>query len=252
MAVLVVDVQINRAIRSAESRIVPAHFALGAAALLALALLAFWPMYLSRPFATSDYYTHLHAFAGLVWLLTLLAQPLLIRGGRRNLHRALGKLSYVTAPLFVASSLFLAHYRFSRMDAASFESEAYTLYLPVSAAFLFAASYAMALVHRRNAQLHARFMACTALLLLDPVLGRVLGFYAIDLPQFWQYQLITFTTVAVLLLLLARTLPRRSADARRFALFAAAYGFVLALWFVAPRTEGWMWFARWFRQVAVT
>ena len=49
--------------------------------LLALALGAFWPMYLSKPFAALDRYTHAHAAVGLAWMLLLVAQPLAIRRG---------------------------------------------------------------------------------------------------------------------------------------------------------------------------
>jgi hypothetical protein len=91
-------------------------------------------------------------------------------------------------------------------------------------------------------------MACTALLLIDPILGRVLGFYALQLPQFWHYQLITFTIVAALLVVLARSFPHSSADTRKFSVFASVYALVLAAWFMAPRSDAWMEFARWFRQ----
>jgi len=224
----------------------------GSAALLGLGLLAFWPNYLSRPFGAADAYTHWHAALGAVWLLLLVAQPLLIRAGRRRIHQTLGRLSYAIAPLFVVSGLLLAHYRFSRMDGAAFEIEAYTLYLPLSAALLFGLAYALAVVHRRNVRLHSRFMACTGLLLLDPVLGRVLGFYVVELPKFWHYQLITFGVECALLMALARTLPPRSHESHAFWRFAGGYVAVLALWFVVPHSSAWMSFAQWFRQLSIT
>ena len=230
----------------------PSVVAFGSVALLTLGLLAFWPNYLSKPFAAVDGYTHFHAAVGASWLLLLLAQSLLIRAGWRDIHRALGRLSYATAPLFVLSSLLLAHYRFSRMDPATFEKEAYTLYLPVSAVLLFACAYALAIAHRHSVRLHARFMACTGLLLLDPVLGRVLGFYVVELPELWQYQLITFGAEGAVLFALARTLPRPSRELRTFGGFAGVYATVLALWFVAPHSSTWMSFAQWFRRLSVT
>jgi hypothetical protein len=63
--------------------------------LLALALGAFWPMYLSKPFAALDRHTHAHAAVGLAWMLLLVAQPLAMRRGpagtlrRDELERAL-------------------------------------------------------------------------------------------------------------------------------------------------------------------
>jgi len=94
--------------------------------LIGLTIAAFWPSYLSRPFAKIDGYTHAHATLGAIWLFLLLAQTFLIRTGKRDAHRALGKLSYLFAPLFFLSGLLLANFRFSRMAEAIFAKEAYT------------------------------------------------------------------------------------------------------------------------------
>jgi hypothetical protein len=152
----------------------------------------------------------------------------------------------------VLSSLLLAHHRFSRMDAATFEREAYTLYLPLSAALLFACAYALAVVHRRDVRLHARFMACTGLLLLDPVLGRVLAFHVVQLPELWHYQLVTFGAECAVVLARARTLPPRSRPRLAFAVFAGGYVSVLACWFFVPHLPAWKSFAQWFRGLPVT
>lgn len=150
------------------------------------------------------------------------------------------------------SGILLAHQRFSRMDDATFAAQAYTLYLPLSAALLFGAAVTLALVRRRSMPLHSRLMACTALVLLDPVVGRVLAFYVIELPQFWHYQLITFSLESAVLVALARSLPTPGGQRRGFVRFAAAFAFVLALWFVAARSPAWHVAADWFRHLPLT
>jgi uncharacterized membrane protein YozB (DUF420 family) len=227
-------------------------FSLGTLLVAVLAVLAFWPNYLSRPFGSLDAYTHLHAFAGTLWLGFLVSQPLLIKLGRRSWHRHMGRASLAGAVLFVASSILLAHYRFSRMDPATFSREAYTLYLPLSAAALFTYSVAMAVAWRHHTMLHARFMAGTALLLLDPVLSRVLAFYVVELPQFWHYQLITFGLEIILLALLFRTMPPTVPERKNFARYGSIYATVLVLWFFLPRTGAWTAFASWFRSLSLT
>jgi hypothetical protein len=162
-----------------------------AATLIALSVIAFWPRYLSQPFATIDRYTHVHAAAASLWLLLLIAQPLLIRARRLDLHRVLGRVSYGRAPAIVVSSVLLAHARFKVMDAAAFEAEAAALYLPLFSAVLFSLAYGLAVVHRRAAALHARLMVCTALVLIDPVVGRTLAFHFPPLPNVLLYQAIT-------------------------------------------------------------
>src|SRR5256885_15767933 len=78
------------------------------AALFLVALIAFWPSYLSR-IARASGYTHLHAATASAWMLLLVAQPLAIRTRRLAWHRALGRASYVLAPLVVVSMILLAH-----------------------------------------------------------------------------------------------------------------------------------------------
>lgn len=133
----------------------------GAFTLAVLAVPAFWPGYLSTLPGGSDVYVHAHALAGASWLALLVAQPLLLRSGHARWHRRLGRLSWGLAPCFVLSAVLLAHARFSRMDATRFAAEAYTLYLPLSAALLFACAYALAMRRKHDAPLHGRLMACS-------------------------------------------------------------------------------------------
>ncbi len=111
-------------------------------ALLAACVAAFWPRYLSRAPGTIDAYTHVHALAMLAWVLLLVVQPFLIKYRQRGAHRAIGALSYVVAPAVVVSSVLLAHLRFRSMSPLVFLAEAHSLYLPLSAAVLFAIAWA--------------------------------------------------------------------------------------------------------------
>jgi hypothetical protein len=230
-------------------RALPNALRLGAIALAALAPLAFWPGYLSRPPAVVDAYTHFHAAAGALWLALLIVQPGLVLRRRLALHRRIGRAAAAVALLFVVSSVLLAHHRFAAMDEATFGREAYTLYLPLSAVLLFGASVAMAAVHRGDVRLHARFVACTALVLVDPVVGRVLAFHVVELPAFWHYQLITFGLEGLVLCALAATLAPGSAPRRLFARFAAGYALVLLGWFGLAPTPAWQAVADAFRRL---
>jgi uncharacterized membrane protein YozB (DUF420 family) len=224
----------------------------GTIALLLLAVFAFWPTYLSKPFSEAGVYIHIHATCGLAWLALLGTQALLISRKQTAAHRAVGRLSFVLAPLFVVSSVLLAHHRFSRMDAETFQDQAYTLYLPLSAAALFACAHALALLYRRNFAIHSRFMACTALLLVDPVLGRFLAFHVVELPEFWHYQVITFGAELAILSTLLGTVSSSTPNRAAFLRFAGAYATVLLLWFILPASAQWASFASWFRQLPLT
>lgn len=220
--------------------------AYGYIGLLALSAVAFWPRYLSRPGREIDPYTHGHAIVALVWVFLLIAQPLLVRRSLRA-HRLLGRFSYVVAPLFVAASLLLAHYRFRSMDEATFRVEAPTLFLPISAAVLFVLSYSLALVYRRSAPLHGRFMLATGLPMIDPVLGRVLFYHGPRFSEPLLYQAITFgvTDLVLLALLLLPDLPRESR--RLFLIPAIAFPVAHLAWFTVIQGSGWVPIAAWFR-----
>ncbi len=221
-------------------------------ALLAAAVAAFWPKYLSQTPRSIDAYTHLHAFSMMAWSALLIAQPFLIRARRRSAHRALGVLSYALAALVIISSLLLAHLRFASMSPLVFLAEARNLYLPVSTVVLFGIAYGMGLYYRRVPSLHAAFMVCTALTMIDPILGRILFFYFPPLPNDLYYQVITFGTTD--LILLGLILARRTDPQSRWALATMLKIFVPAhvLWFTFAQSGAWLPFARWFRSLPLT
>jgi hypothetical protein len=164
----------------------------------------------------------------------------------------MGALSYVVAPAVVVSALLLAHQRFKPMSALVFLGEARNLYLPVSASVLFAIAYAGAIVYRRVMPLHASFMVCTALSMIDPIIGRILFFYLPPLPHPIYYQVITYGLTDLILL---RLIYAPGDDLHtRWALRTMFQLFVLTqvLWFTLAPSEWWMLFARWFRSLPLT
>src|ERR1051325_3430348 len=78
--------------------------------LLALSFLGFWKSYFSKFFDGSmDYsgYFHFHAVMMLLWTAMLIAQPILIRKKKLNIHRLIGKASYVIMPMLLISVLLI-------------------------------------------------------------------------------------------------------------------------------------------------
>jgi hypothetical protein len=230
-------------------RIAALNFAAGApyfGGLLLLALVAFWPTYLSRPL-TVDAYTHLHALGATLWMVMLIAQPLAIRTRRLALHRRLGRSSYALAPLLLVSIVVLAHSKTHGLSVA----QNIGIYVPLSLAALFAVSYALAILTRKVVALHARFMVCTALTLIDPVLVRIM--FWIDPTPTWMYQWFTFGVTDLVFVVLMW----RERDARRGrAVFPAMLAtFVLAqvgLLFGFSETPQWKAFVSWFTALPLT
>ena len=215
-------------------------------ALLVLSAVAFWPKYLSRLTGNIDPYTHVHAVLASMWCLLLIVQPVLARTHRR-FHRRLGTLSYVLAPTFALASLLLAHQRFRAMNDATFQTEAPSLFLPLSAVVLFSLSYLLAIRYRRTVHLHARFMVLTGLPMIDPVLGRILFFFGPTVPNPLFYQVITFglTDLLIAILVFRPFLPLRFRGP--FAALGATFPAAHIAWFTLAQSPNWLPLATWFR-----
>jgi hypothetical protein len=224
---------------------------LAASLLLVLSGLAFWPPYLGK-LGEAEVHTHVHAVLGALWLFLLVTQPLLLLAGKRAAHRVMGRFGVTLGLAFAVSGVLIAHRSVVRMSAEQFAREGGFVYLPLAMACVFLAALLMAVRWRSSAPVHARFMAATALPLLDPVLARMLYFYAPPLPAGSLYQVPAFLMIGVALLLLVRSLAAGSVERRHFARFAVTVAMVLLGYFVLPQTAPWLRFVTWFRGLAVT
>lgn len=224
---------------------------LAALALLALAPAAFWPGYLSR-FSSADGYTHAHAALGTAWLLLLLVQPLLITASRRPSHRVVGRVGVLIGVSFVVSGVLIAHRSVARMDHEQFIREGRYVYLPLAMAVLFGVALLLAVRWRRHAPAHGRFMAATALPLLDPLFARLLAFHAPPLPAEALYQVPAFGLFVAVMVVMLVSLPVTSPARATFGAFCAVATVILAGFFAVPHVDAWQAFAAWFRALPLT
>lgn len=229
----------------------PLRLSLAALALLALAPVAFWPTYVSK-LNVADGYTHAHAALGTCWLLLLGVQPLLIKASRRSWHRLLGRIGVIVGAAFIVSSMLTAHRSVARMTAEQFTREGRFVYLPLAMAAIFALALLLAVLWRRTAPVHGRFMATTALALLDPLFARLLFFYAPPLPAQALYQVPAFGLLLAVIAAMLLSLPASSPGRRPFQYFSVAVAALLLSFFVVPHTATWLSFATWFRALPIT
>ena len=163
-------------------------------ALMMLTLAGFYPTYISR-FPTFDNVTNVQHFHGammMIWFSLLVVQPFLIAYKKYDIHRTLGKLSYVVAPV-VLYSIFLAsqheYYR-DRTHLTEHESLA-GLSLDISSLIAFGVCYVLAIINRKNTPLHMRYMIGTALIIMGPGIMRIIAVYDvfgdISFPTVVQY-----------------------------------------------------------------
>lgn len=151
--------------------------------LLATAFLGFWGSYFSR-LADNDLTRHVHAATALSWVLLLITQAWLMRRRHYALHRRLGRFSLVLAPLFVVSGLFMVQHSLAHPSPFTQAFGARLTFLDLTTLAWFAIAYCLALYHRRDTPVHARYMASTAILVLPPALVRVVGTHLPGITSF--------------------------------------------------------------------
>ncbi len=183
----------------------------------------------------------------------MVLQGFLIRANRRPIHRNTGKLSYLIAPLVVISTIILSHYQLQPRGLSNFTL--YGLALTTTLLLQFTFAYGLAIYHRHNPALHARFMICTALPMIPPIFDRIIVFYLLTreqaqfLPQIGGeplYPLISYLFVDVALIAFSIWDWKSRRKLNVFPVVLAAFLLFQSHTFVAHRTESWRNFAEWF------
>jgi hypothetical protein len=145
---------------------------------LVLMVVAFWPSYFARLFEQPSFWFHAHGIVLTLWGVLLVVQAQLIRTKRRPLHRALGLSAYVIGPAVVVITGMFVHYRLAEQLAGVPRLPAMALHfmaLTLLALVVFAVFFGLAIYHRRDSQLHARWMICTVFPLFTPITDRLIG-----------------------------------------------------------------------------
>ena len=228
-----------------------------AIALLLLAVVAFWEPYFSHVFS-GDYntvtsnYKHFHVVMAVSWLAMLMAQPYLIRTGKRPLHRQIGKLSYVLGPLMVLSIVLLAHSQMVTFEEQLDPRRHFILFIQLGFALFFAVLYCLAIFYRRTPTIHARYMILTGILLIEPVLVRVFKFNLSFIEWSVPYQIVTWPMVDLLLLAIVIAERRQESGRRVFQGALVVFIAYQALHLTVTDTTGWIRFAGWFANLPIT
>ena len=204
-------------------------------AFLFAAIIGFWPTYFTRLGEMASWRVHAHGALLFGWCLLLIAQAWLIRDRRGTWHRALGKTSYVLAPLIVISALVVEHGVLVKAAGRYNDETLYFAYVIVALLILFTLAYTLAIIHRRSPALHMRYMICTALTMVDPVFARI-----IDVRLgvgFGPGQMITYALVDTILLWLV--INDRDSPVRVFPKMLAAFVLAQLPTFFIYKTAWW-------------
>jgi hypothetical protein len=123
-----------------------------------------------------------HAVTSVLWLLLLPAQAWLIRAKRLEAHRAMGRASFILAPLLLISIVWIAH------DVLAYDGitdgSVFILAVRAFLVIYFAAFYLLAIrALPSRPDVHARWMICSAMVLIDPALSRLSACTPCPLPR---------------------------------------------------------------------
>ncbi len=120
---------------------------------------------------------HVHGALLMTWMLLLIVQPLLIQYGRANLHRTIGKASWVLGPLIIISLFLIGKGGYHRGLEANVTQQNMLAFIVLDMrGFLsFAIFWSLAMITRKSPNSHMRYMIATGILAIGPGVGRGLG-----------------------------------------------------------------------------
>lgn len=217
----------------------------------AFAVWAFWPSYFSNPFRRLPIQLHVHGILMTIWLTMLVTQPVLIRLKKKAAHRLIGKSTYFLVPLILISGVNISH---SNMVQSEPQTDYYYLqfgHMYISLV-VFAIFYGLAVKHRKDPMVHARYMICTIFPIFTPVFSRIIGRHFDSaltlLPDLGGNPLIQIIGFAMADLLLVCFALLDWRYCRRLNVFPVALGVLLAYHmsdFVLYRFDLWRSFVDW-------
>lgn len=173
-------------------------------------------------------YHHIHGATAGLWMVVLIIQPLLYKKGKYALHRKIGWVaSFSLVPLLMLGGLKMIADML--LSASSYPPGIpYRLsFIDVYSLLFFLLCFTLAIVNSRNIHLHARYMACTVLIVLPPAIVRLLFL----LPWFHTFNQTLNASFAILetVLLLLIADDRRAGKIRKPYLLALAFFALLHL-----------------------
>jgi len=198
--------------------------------------LGFYPSYFGR-LGEMDAAFHLHGITAALWMTLLVVQPLLYRLGAWELHRAVGKSSFLLVPLVVVGGLVMVHRMIASPDRYPPEMAYQLAYIDFYVLIQFVLFFALAMANRADVQLHARYMVGTVFGILVPALTRLFLWLG-GAPSFGAALHLSYVAVhAVIVLLLLH--DHRTGRVR--APYMLALGLMLFQHLTMTFAGGWSW-----------
>lgn len=150
---------------------------------LLFVIAAFWLTYFTRILDQENYRMHTHGISLLLWCLMLVTQSLLVRNNQNQLHKRIGKFSYVVVPLVIFTTIDLLHYRVRDVPVPR-SMDLFFIALVLNALVAFVIFYGLAILNKKKSAIHGRYMLCTIFPFFTPATDRIQHIY---FPSTVQY-----------------------------------------------------------------
>lgn len=222
------------------------------ALLIPAALLGFGPSYFSGVTFSGKSVTpllHIHAALMVLWLVMLTAQAWFIRTKRFQLHRWVGRSSYVIAPVIIVMTLVVTRESLHRapngitlLDA---RFEAYTWGQLLG----FGLGWGLAILYRRRVQLHVRFIISTAFGIGSAIVFRILMNWFGWVPGLDTKDGLAAANWAMLTLPLLALIAldwRNGMKRSPYWVVTIVIGIMTIGFFTFTKTDGWFAFVKWY------
>ncbi len=176
---------------------------------------------------------HFHTIVLLLWVFTLILQPLLIRFSKFRAHRIVGKSTYFIVPLVIITCLGVMRQQYLEVTRQN-HTPAYglkSLYTSFTGLLSIAIFYSLAIsyIRKRNVAFHMRYMICLFLEFIPPTFGRTLGYW-LDMRQVATHTIAVATGAAIIAILIVL-------DKRKHANYTP---YVVALFLYVIFTASWI------------
>ena len=136
-------------------------------------------------------------------MICLIIQPLLISQKKYHIHRMVGKLSYVLAPLLMVSIFLVSRLTYHKaLNASTPLTDAVAgISLSIPTLIIFAILYGLASANTKITYNHMRYMIGTALLMIGPGLGRgLIIYFGMPFPTSVTITMVVIALIGVILL----------------------------------------------------
>lgn len=209
-----------------------------------IAFIGFYFSYWSK-FTEAAFYQHLHSLSATSWFVLIIVQPYLYQKSKMGLHRKLGVIAVFLAGGVVFSALQIIPNNLTLGNISE------TLRYSFSFAdfiFIIGFSYSviMAVIHKKDIDLHARYLIATVFWVLLPALARLIYFpilISYGHPTPITFQQVVYIAGALILLALVILILLDYKRSKRFytpyILVTVTTAFVLLVWDYIGQAAWW-------------